>query len=311
MFYGIKDKLKRLKFDFQVRDVLRTPPARISPGSPAVILSQLQHKDLRMFLLASKSFMEQVPVAHVYILDDGSLTADDRAILAEHIPKLDFLVLNDFRSSVCPAGACWERLLSIAEMVKNHYVIQLDGDTLTVGDISEIRANVDNGFAFTLGTWDNQIIQSMRECCEATQAKVVADPNPHVQYVAETNFDKLKQYDSLQYVKGCAGFTGAPRGAFTREFIEEISSEMEAAIGGKWRQWGSEQVMSNIVIANIPGAVVLPHPKYSSCENLKNGQPAFLHFIGSYRFDNGDYARIGRHIIQRLGAQKIAKRALA
>jgi hypothetical protein len=299
MFYGIKDKLKRWKYDFQVRDVLRTPPARISAQSSAVILSQLQHKDLRMFLLACKSFMLQVPIAHVYILNDGTLTANDKAIILEHIPQSTFLALEDFRSRICPTGSCWERLLGIAELVKDHYVIQLDSDTLAVGDISEISNNIENNIAFTLGTWDNQVIQSMRECCEATQAKV-AGANPHVQYVAETNFDKLKQYGSLRYVKGCAGFIGVPKGSFTRNFVETISAEMEAAIGARWHEWGTEQVMSNIVVANINGATVLPHPKYSSCENLKIDRPSFIHFIGYCRFDEGIYAKLGRQLIKKL-----------
>lgn len=302
MFYGIKDKLKRFRFDIQVRNILNTPPAKTSASSSAVILSQLQHKDLRMFLLASKSFMAQVPVSHVYILNDGTLTQVDKAILAEHIPKITFFTLSEFSSPVCPSGACWERLLSIAELVKSHYVIQLDSDTLTVGDISEIRNNVENDLAFTLGTWDNQVIQSMRECREATRSKSTG-PNPHVQYVAEANFDKLRQFDSLRYVKGCAGFTGFPKGSFSRELVETISSEMEAAIGGKWREWGSEQVMSNIVVANIDSAVVLPHPKYSSCENLKVDSPSFIHFIGYCRFNQGEYAKRSQLVISEL--QKI------
>lgn len=310
MFYGIKDKLKRLNFDVRVREILKTPPAAISATSPAVILSQLQHKDLRMFLLASKSFMEQVPISHVYILDDGTLTADDRVILADHLPKLTFLELPDFRSNVCPTGACWERLLSIAELVKNHYVIQLDSDTLSVADISEIRANIESGSAFTLGTFDNQVIRTMRECCESARAND-AGANTHVQYVAETNFDSLKQYETLRYVKGCAGFIGVPKDSFSRDFVEDISSEMEAAIGKKWREWGSEQVMSNIVVANIPGAMVLPHPKFSSCENLEVDQPAFIHFIGYCRFDAGAYASHGRKVIERLHSRKGMQAVLA
>lgn len=299
MFYGLKDRVKRWKFDHQVREILHTPVARIVADSPAVLLSQLQQKDLRMFLLACKSFMAQVPISHVYVLNDGTLTAADMALLTEHIPQISFLKLDDFRSTVCPHGACWERLLSIAELVKRHYVIQLDSDTLAVGDIGEIRANVEGGIGFTLGTWDDQEIETMRARCEATQAKT-SGPNAHVQQVAESNFDKLKQYDSLRYVKGCAGFAGFPQGSFTREFVEEISAEMQAAIGPKWREWGSEQVMSNIVVANIAGATVLPHPKYSSCENLDRDKPAFIHFIGYCRFNNGTYAKRGREIIRAL-----------
>lgn len=75
---------------------------------------------------------------------------------------------------------------------------------------------------------------------------------------------------------------------------------MRAAIGEKWAEWGSEQVMSNIVLANIPASVVLPHPKYADCQKMKPGETAFIHFIGSCRFNNGTYAKLGRQVIGRL-----------
>ncbi|HCY63352.1 MAG TPA: hypothetical protein DHV59_11095 [Oxalobacteraceae bacterium] len=299
MFYGIRDRLKRGKYDFQVREILHTSPARITTGSPAVILTQLQKKDLRMFLIASKAFMAKVPVGHVYILNDGTLTAVDEELLVKHMQSVTFLRLDDYRSPVCPQGACWERLLSIAELVKEHYVIQLDSDTLAIGNIDEVCANVERGIAFTLGTWDDQKIESMHKQCEMAKIKI-SGANPHVQQVAEANFEKIKKYNSLLYVKGCAGFAGFPKGSFTSDFVEEISAEMEAAIGCKWHEWGSEQVMSNIVVSNIPGAVVLPHPKYSSCENLDNFLPAFIHFIGYCRFNKGAYARLSQQVIKGL-----------
>jgi hypothetical protein len=75
---------------------------------------------------------------------------------------------------------------------------------------------------------------------------------------------------------------------------------MRAAIGDRWHEWGSEQVMSNIVIANIPGAIVLPHPKYADCHKMKQGVTEFIHFIGSCRFDGGNYARLGAEVIATL-----------
>jgi len=282
-----------------VRGILDTPPAKMTPSSPAVVLSQLQHKDLRMFLLAAKSFSEQVPISHVYVVNDGSLDSDDKAILKAHFPAFTLFELADFRSQSCPTGSCWERLLSIAELVKDHYVIQLDSDTLTVGDVPELRANIENGIAFTIGTFANQGLETMRERCEIMRARNFG-PDAHVQQLAESNFDKLRNCDSMRYVKGCAGFTSFSQGSFTRAFVEEISSEMEAAIGTKWREWGSEQVMSNIVVANIPGAVVLPYPKYSDCLNIKKGETAFIHFIGTCRFDRGVYAELGSKLIRSL-----------
>ena len=52
---------------------------------------------------------------------------------------------------------------------------------------------------------------------------------------------------------------------------------------------GGELVMSNIVVANIPGAVVLPHPKYADCHKMKPQLTEFIHFIGSCRFDGENY----------------------
>jgi len=282
-----------------VHGILDTPPAKIAPSSPAVVLSQLQHKDVRMFLLAAKSFAEQVPISHVYVVNDGSLSSYDKVILNAHFPAFTLFELADFRSQSCPTGSCWERLLSIAELVRDHYVIQLDSDTLTVGDVPELRANIENGIAFTIGTFAGQGLETMRERCEIMRAKNFG-PDAHVQQLAESNFDKLRNYDSMRYVKGCAGFTSFSKGSFTRAFVEEISTQIEAAIGTKWREWGSEQVMSNIVVANIPGTVVLPYPKYSDCLNINKDETAFIHFIGTCRFDRGVYAKLGGEVIRKL-----------
>jgi hypothetical protein len=75
---------------------------------------------------------------------------------------------------------------------------------------------------------------------------------------------------------------------------------MHAAIGGRWSEWGSEQVMSNIVVANIERAIVLPHPKYADCHKMQQGVTEFIHFIGSCRFDDGNYATLGAQAIARL-----------
>lgn len=296
MFYRLKDRLRRHWFAIQCRDILKTPPVTLSNDSNLAVLSQLQHKDVLMYLLALKSFAREVPVGQVYLLNDGSLTPEDIALVRKHVAKLEVIELRAFQDSSCPRGGCWERLLAIAEIVKKHYVIQLDSDTLTTGAMPELIENVRQGTAFTIGTWDKQEIESMRERC-ATAKSRNPGPGSHVQLVAEAHFDKLKAFDSLRYIRGCAGFAGFPQHSFTRDFVEGISNEMHAAIGSKWEEWGSEQVMSNIVVANIASAKVLPHPKYSDCQKMKLPQTVFIHFIGSCRFINGTYARLGRGVI--------------
>ena len=233
------------------------------------------------------------------MLNDGSLSANDRAVLREHIPGVNLLELVEFRSGACPRGGTWERLLAIASLVREHYVIQLDSDTLCTGPIEEVRHCIEHQSAFALGTWNNQKVETMRERCE-TAKKLSSQTDSHVQVVAEANLDKLHDFQSLRYVRGCSGFAGFARQSFTREFVEQISAQMQAAIGAKWSEWGSEQVMSNIVVANIAGAIVLPHPKYADCHKMQAGVTEFIHFIGSCRFDGGNYARLGMQVIGRL-----------
>jgi hypothetical protein len=252
-----------------------------------------------MFLLAIKSFARQVAIGRVAVLDDGTLTAEDASVLGEHIPGFRLLKMSDYRSNACPIGGCWERLLAIASSVVDSYVIQLDSDTLTVGAIDEVSDCIRRGSAFVLGTWDRQDFESMRERSD-TARRLNLGQGSHVQVVAEAHFDALSGFASLRYVRGCAGFAGFAPGSFSRDFVEGISTEMRSVIGERWEEWGSEQVMSNIVLANAPSTMVLPHPKFADCEKMKPGETAFIHFIGSCRFRNGTYARLGAGIAARL-----------
>jgi hypothetical protein len=299
MLYELKDRMRRARFARACSGVLRTSPVALDAAAGVVLLSQVQHKDVLMFLLAVKSIARQIRPRAVYVLDDSSLSGDDLAKLREHVPGLTLFELAEYRSAACPSGGTWERLLAISSLVRDHYVIQLDSDTLTVGLIDEVRDCIGRQAAFALGTWDNQKIETMRERC-ATGKKRITQGDGHVQVVSEANFDKLVRFESLRYVRACSGFAGFSRGSFTREFVETISTQMEAAIGDRWHEWGSEQVMSNIVIANIPDAIVLPHPKYADCHKMKPGVTEFIHFIGSCRFNDGNYARLGAEVIAAL-----------
>jgi hypothetical protein len=299
MLYALRDRVRRARFADECRGILRSAPIELDTSGGMVLVSQLQHKDVLLFLLAVKSFTRHSRPGAVYVLDDGSLSPGDRSVLHAHIPGLSLLERADFRSAACPPGGTWERLLAIASLVRDHYVIQLDSDTLTIGPVDDVRVCVEQRTAFTLGTWDRQKVETMRERCD-TAKKLIGQSNDHVQLVAEAHFDKLHGFESLRYVRGCSGFAGFARQSFEREFVERISGEMWAAMGDKWAEWGSEQVMSNIVVANIPNAVVLPHPKYADCHKMQPELTEFIHFIGSCRFEGGKYARLAAQVIATL-----------
>lgn len=71
----------------------------------------------------------------------------------------------------------------------------------------------------------------------------------------------------------------------------------------KWDEWGSEQVTSNLLIANTLNAQVMEFPKYLSYwahVNIPYENASFIHFIGPYRFSNGFYVRSARKVIATL-----------
>lgn len=297
-FPTLPNKLQRALHDFRIRSILQTPPVTLDSGSPVHLLTQLQHKDVRMFLVAIKSFMSQVPASRVTVLNDGSLTPSDECLLRDHVKGLKFCSITDYRSPRCPRGGTWERILAIADRSSDSYVIQLDSDTVTLSDLPEARSAIQSNTSFAIGTWDGQTIEPMLDRARDA-ARFNSSNVTHVQVLAEQAFARLDGAPAMQYVRGCSGFSGFGLGSASRDFIEGFSSEMGAILGPKWSEWGSEQVMSNVVVANSPGATVLPHPKYSDCEHT-TPETAFIHFIGSCRFSSNLYARKSRRAIRHL-----------
>lgn len=295
----MRDTLRRARFAAQCRALWSSAPVSLDRSSQIALLSQVQRKDVLMYLLAVKSFCNRIKPGAIFVLDDGSLRENDRERLVGHIPGVAFLALSSYRSRACPTGGTWERLLAISALVDEHYVIQLDSDTLALGPIEEVSECARRNRSFVLGTWDRQEIETMHERWD-TARKLNRGAGSHIQLVAEANFDRLREFASLRYVRGCSGFAGFGRRSFARDFIDGISAQMRGALGDRWAEWGSEQVMSNIVVANIENSMVLPHPKYADCHKMKEGESEFVHFIGSCRFDNGTYAALARQVMQAL-----------
>ena len=74
---------------------------------------------------------------------------------------------------------------------------------------------------------------------------------------------------------------------------------MFSVLGNKWTEWGSEQVMSNIVISNIKTNDILPNPKYCAANQIDDST-CFIHFIGSHRYKKGIYIKKSKDVIEKL-----------
>ncbi len=290
----IKKSCQALIFNWLVKDILNTPPLEPKENG-LTIVSMLCHADVMMYLLAIKSFYRRLLRGRIVIINDGTLNARDIELLKRHVNPAEFIKAESLQSSSCPTYISWKKLFCIANCITDSFAIQLDSDTLTVGDIPEVREHVDSGTSFILGTWKNQEIGSMAEAREAVEH----DPSQHVQMVAERNFDKLARFSSLRYVRGCSGFDGFAKNLFELHDLEELSRQMFQIIGNKWNEWGSEQTASNIIIANAERARVLPYPQYYSYWGTVE-EASFIHFVGTHRYSGGIYLQEAKKVIKTL-----------
>jgi len=89
MSYRLKDQLRRTWFARKCKGVLQSAPVALDASSSQALLSQLQNKNVLVFLLTLKSFPRQIEPHAVYVVNDGGLAGDDCNFLVERYPVLD------------------------------------------------------------------------------------------------------------------------------------------------------------------------------------------------------------------------------
>jgi hypothetical protein len=296
MFSNLRTRLKTKHFEFVCRDILRT--RRVEPGPlPVTVVSMVRSEHTLMYLLAIKSFLRHVPAEAVTVLDDGSLTPADHDLLRAHVAGVSIVPIAGIDTGACPRGGCWERLLYILDLSASGYVVQLDSDVLTPGPVPEVVEAIAANRSFTLGSAADFGIMTTEE---AARAIVGCDP-AETQFAAEFALPRIPPEIGRFYVRGSAGFAGFARGANSRATAEAFSAAMTEQMGKRWEEWGTEQVASNFLVASSPGGFVLPWPKYCCFyDNEDVSRSALLHFIGTWRFRGGVYARLGRRVTAEL-----------
>lgn len=296
-------RLRELQFNRAARAVLATPPCRVDPDDGLVIFSMIGTRVLLPYLVAAKSFQTRLGRGRFAILDDGTLTVADKAVLARHLGDPPIRTLASVDTGPCPRGGTWERLLAILDLRRADYVIQLDSDTVTLGPVPEVATAIAAGRSFTLRGEETSRIVPLAAAAAAAQAHRPPG-RAHVQTAIECVLDKLEipGRTDLRYVRGCSGFAGFAPAPSGRALAEAFSVEAQRLLGRDyWSEWGSEQVTSNFVVANEPDPLLLPYDRYRNFWNEPPGDgAAFVHFVGTYRFHRGAYLRAARAAIAAL-----------
>lgn len=296
MLYRFRRTVNTKLFNRSIEAVLQTAPLVLRPG-PLCIVSMVADRDVPMYLVAIKSFYQRLNQGKVVAIVDRDMPQGLRDTLSQHVVGIEFVVLEDIPTTPCQRGGTWERLLYCLDRSESEYTIQLDADTLTVGqDLDEVLACVEANRAFTMA--DGFIRVALHEAAEIARAT----PSDYIGIVGERMLDRYPDADTLHYIRGSSGFAGFSKGGYTRQAISEFHRIMEALVGAtRWREWGSEQFGSNFAVANSPDPVVLPYPDYASfTERVLRDEVKLFHFIGRYRFMEGYFARRSQEAIAAL-----------
>jgi hypothetical protein len=281
--------------------ILDTAPI-IGSEDGVILFSMIGTAVLIPYLVAVKSLHFHLQRGRIMLLNDGTLTAEDRALLALHCDNPMILEKRNIDTAPCPRDNCWERLMAILDRRSTSYVIQLDSDTVTTAAVPEVKAAIEANKSFTLAGGVEEAKAGFRSASDIASIFHAGGPSiDHVQAKAEAVMAALPNADYVRYIRGCAGFAGFSRSDSGRSLVSDFSKSMDEKLGDVWRQWGSEQVASNFVIANDPDPIQLPYDRYVNhwSEPLPDN-PAFVHFIGTYRFRRGNYSRCTRDAIAQL-----------
>lgn len=299
----LKRVINRLKRDYfhssfqrASRRVLQTPP--LKPGTmPYTLLSMVHTRDVLSYLVSVKSFVRYANPRRIVVVCDPTINEADRAMLKAHVPHIELRSADEFTDPAIPRGGCWERLYAISEYNPHSYVVQLDADTVTTRPIPEIISAIENGQGFVLGELAGQKLLTLQAC--SARATPLLKDDAHIQTRTEAIMAQVGLPENALYVRGCAGFTGFPANIDMRKNLLDFSAKMTTAQGALWKSWGTEQVTSNYLVANAPGTRVLPFPKYGTPDQASD-ETAFLHFIGSLRFINGQYEKCASNAIREI-----------
>ncbi|GAB5349812.1 hypothetical protein [Alteriqipengyuania sp. 357] len=299
VFDKIAERIAQARYNKAARGILETAP--IVPREDGVILfSMMGTRVLLPYLVAIKSVHAGLGQGRVVILDDGTLTVDDRELLAHHCGDPRIISIASVDTGQCPRGGTWERLLTILDLRRGDYVIQIDSDVVACGPMPEVVQAIADGRSFTLR---GEVEAELMDAAAIARQQQVYDTS-HVQGLIEQRMDRVSipGIGDVQYVRGCSGFAGFAPCSAGRSLAEAFSAEAQRLLGNaKWAEWGSEQVTSNFVIANTPDPLLLPYDRYMNFWD--EGVPPdarLVHFIGTYRYHRGTYARATRAAIARL-----------
>ena len=301
--YRWRTRIETDRHNRAVEEILYTPPI-VPVNDGLVLFSMIGTAVLRPYLIAVKSLWLQLQRGRVVILDDGTLTASDKATLALHCGDPEIISIASVQTREFPQGGTWERLLTILDRRSNEYWIQLDSDTVTLGPVPEVEHAIQTNRSFTLLGGTDAEIGALPLTDLAARLYPGGPEDGHIQTRVESRMATVRQDLGWKYIRGCSGFTGFAAGNAGRQLASAFLSELTNMVGPEDVSiWGTEQITSSFLIANETAPVLLPATRYINYWGSPwDDQAGFVHFVGTHRYDHGAYAQQSRSVIAALQA---------
>lgn len=288
------------RFLSRTKGILRTPPIHVVPGEPPLrIVTMLCEKDVQTYLICIKALYRRLRFGAIEIILDQDVSLSSRALLQAHIKGVELTSVWDIDPAPCQRGGTWERLVHCIKRSSQEFVVQMDADVLIFGDDTEIQDSIIKNRAFAIRSpMDRMPLQDYAQLASAMD-------DDHINIAAERAMAGLLNADKLHYIRATSGFAGYPRNAISLAAVQQYHGEMETLLGPRWRDWGSEQVASNFLIANAPMFAPLPWDAYANYWPASQVpqdpyKSSGLHFVGTYRYHGDVFLDLAKREIAQL-----------
>ena len=117
-------------------DVLATPPCPADPNGP-LLFATIGTADIPAYLLTAKSAARVLGRGRFAVLDDGTLTGEDRGLLAHHCADPQ-IMLGRADNAPFPSIRAWQGLTALLGRHETSYRILLDLSRVTLDAPSEV-----------------------------------------------------------------------------------------------------------------------------------------------------------------------------
>ncbi len=295
------------------KSITRTPPINTTPESEVSLHSAVPHRYVCAYILAIKSLLRYNENFCVYVHDDGSLTAEDVALLKSSILGVvvilrgyaDDLFESKFSASILTkirkSYTSYIKLFDPTFHSKKEKIIILDTDTLFLNYPQHIFDWIDNG----KNPWHHAAPDEIMKVSSGKKSKSDSDDKPHVQTLILRDLDDINNElgKNYRFDQGfCSGFIGYHNGIFSFAELERLFNTLHARFQENIYRWGSEQTVHGLILCGA-GSDVLPMEEYLVfTDNTASiaDKATFVHFVGECRFNHMIYPKLGRKIIREL-----------